>query len=64
MPRLVKKTSKKRGLPPGTLIHVGEKKTEKVSISIIDYSLEKFDEIEVENVEDCFQYKNKPLFPY
>ncbi len=29
-PRFVKKISQKIGLPPGTLIHVGEKKTEKI----------------------------------
>ena len=26
MPRFIKKTSKKAGLPPGTLVHVGERK--------------------------------------
>ena len=60
MPRLIKRSSKSRGLPPGSLVHVGEKKTEKVKISVIDYSIGKFEEKEVKNVEDCFSFKRKP----
>jgi magnesium transporter len=60
MVRLIKKSSKTRGLPPGSIVHVGEKKTEKVKISIIDYAIGKFDEKEVKKVEDCFQFKRKP----
>ena len=60
MPRLIKKTSKSRGLPPGSLVHVGEKKTEKVRISLIDYIVGKFEEKEVKNVEECFSFKRKP----
>ena len=30
MTRLIKKSSKARGMAPGSLIHIGEKKTEKV----------------------------------
>ncbi len=60
MSRFIKKSSKSRGLPPGSLIHIGEKKTEKVRISIIDYNEEKFQEKEAENVEECFPFKEKP----
>jgi len=60
MPRLIKRSLKKRGLPPGSLVHVGEKKTEKVRISIIDYSTGRFEEKEVRNVEECFPFKRKP----
>ncbi len=60
MPRFVKRSSKSRGLPPGSLVHVGEKKTEKVRISVIDYSIGKFEEKEVKNVEECFSFKPKP----
>ena len=37
MPKLVKKRSKKTGLPPGSLIHIGEKKTENVGMTLINY---------------------------
>ena len=54
-----KKRTQKIGLPPGTLIHTGEKKAEIVKISIIDYNEKVFQEKELESVEDCFQYKDK-----
>jgi magnesium transporter len=60
MSRLIKKTSKKRGLPPGTLVHIGEKKTEKAKITIIDYDESQFQEKEAKKVEDCFPFKEKP----
>ena len=60
MPRLIKRSIKSRGLPPGSLVHVGEKKTEKVRISLIDYSVGKFEEKEIKNVEECFSFKRKP----
>jgi magnesium transporter len=46
--------SAKIGLPPGTLVHVGEKKAEKVRISIIDYDERQFEEKEAKTVEECF----------
>jgi len=60
MPRLIKKRSKERGLPPGALVHIGEKKTEKVRITVIDYNVSKFEEKEVGKVEECFAFKRKP----
>jgi magnesium transporter len=57
--RLIKKSSKSVGLPPGSLIHIGEKKTEKTKISVIDYGIGKYAEKEVENIEDCFPYIKK-----
>ena len=60
MARFVKKSSKMKGLPPGELIHIGEKKTEKVKITVIDYSSDKFQEKEVKKAEDCFSFKRKP----
>lgn len=41
MRRRLKKMSAKVGLPPGTLVHVGEEKTGKVGVSIIEYSDER-----------------------
>jgi len=37
LPRLIKRLHRTRGLPPGALVHIGEKKTEKVRISVLDY---------------------------
>ncbi len=60
MGRIIKKRAGTRGLPPGSIIHVGDKKIEKVKISLIDYTIGKFDEKEVKKVENCFQFKSKP----
>lgn len=60
MPRFIKKTSKKMGLPPGALVHIGEKRLEETSISIIDYDQAQFQEKEVEKIEECFPFKDKP----
>src|SRR5262245_33078805 len=61
MSRLIKKRSKKIGLPPGTLIHIGEKKTEKVKIFLIEYDGDHTVEKEVERPEDCFPIKAEPV---
>ena len=60
MAKFIKRRSKKRGLPPGTLVHVGEKKTRKVKITVIDYDEKNCEEEEVKSVEECFPFKEKP----
>ena len=59
MRRFIKKTSHKIGLPPGTLVHVGTKKTEKARITVIDYDEGNFEEKELKHIKDCFPYKDK-----
>ena len=60
MSRLFKKVSKKVGLPPGALVHIGDEKTEKIRITIINYDKGQFQEQEVKTVEECFPVKDKP----
>ena len=60
MPRLIKRISKSASLSPGTLIHIGEERTEKVKISIIDYSEDSFKERQGVKVEECFPFKDTP----
>ena len=60
MRRLITKRSQKAGLPPGTLIHIGERKTEKPRIRIIDYNEEQVEEKEAKTIEECFPFKDKP----
>jgi magnesium transporter len=60
LPRFTKQRSKKTGLPPGTLIHIGEKSAEKVKITIIDYDETQFEEKEATKVEECFPFREKP----
>lgn len=60
MQRLTKRASNKAGLPPGTLVHIGEKKTEKAKITLIDYNETQFQEKEVKTIEECFPFKDMP----
>jgi magnesium transporter len=60
MTRFLKRVSKKPGLSPGSLIHVGEKKMEKVRIRVIDYNEGDLDEREMRTIEESFSYLEKP----
>lgn len=44
------------GLPPGTLVHVGEKTLDKVKIMLIDYTHEKFEEKQITTIEESLPY--------
>lgn len=53
----INRRSKKAGLPPGTLIHVGERKTEMVRITVIDYDEGYFQEREAKRLRNAFLLK-------
>lgn len=55
----VNRVSKKSGLSPGALVHVGEKKEERARISVIDYNEGEVEERQLERVEDSFAYRDK-----
>jgi magnesium transporter len=60
MKKLFYKSSRKAGLSPGSLIHIGEERTEKPKITLIDYDNDNYQERVVENVEECFPFKDYP----
>jgi len=60
MLKLIKQRSKKAGLPPGTLIHIGERKAEEVRIRVVDYDETHCQEVETKVLEECFSFKAKP----
>jgi len=60
MRKLIRSRSKKRGLPPGTPVYIGEKKADAVRIAVMDYDSKEFLEKHLEKVEDCFPFKDKP----
>jgi magnesium transporter len=60
MPRLIKRSRKKVGLSPGTLIHVGDQKIENVKISLINYDQGQLLEKELTSIEDAFPHKDTP----
>jgi magnesium transporter len=59
MSKFTKKSSKAVGLPPGTLVHVGEERVGKVKITIFDYDEKSYEEKEVKTIEEAFPYKDK-----
>ena len=52
------KRSMKSGLPAGSLIHIGEKKVEKIKIKLIDFGKGEYIEQEIEEVSQCFPFKD------
>jgi magnesium transporter len=60
MAKVIKKRSKKAGLPPGTLVHIGEKRAGESKMTLIDYDEANFQETEVKTVEECFSFRDKP----
>jgi len=59
-PRLFRSPIDKGGTPPGTLVHVGERKTETVRITYMDYDEQKMGEKQVAAIEECFPFKATP----
>ena len=58
--KVVKKRIRKVGLPPGTPVYVGEKKLEKIKISVMDYDETQILEKEIRSVEEALPLKDKP----
>ena len=48
----------KVGLPPGSLVYIGEKRTQEVTISEINFSLENYEEKQLNNFSDCTLWDN------
>lgn len=51
-----KRYSQKVGLPPGTLVYIGEERTEPVRITVVDYDETHLHEEEVQTVEACLPF--------
>ena len=60
MRKSLRRKSKKAGLPPGTLIHIGEEKTTEVRITVIDYDESTLKEKEVVKIDECYAFKEQP----
>ncbi len=62
MAKFIKRISSKTGQAPGTLTHIGDRKTEKtqITMTIMNYDESDFKEIEISDIEECASYKDKP----
>jgi magnesium transporter len=60
MPRLPHKRSRKSGLPPGTPVHIGERKAGAPRVSLMYYDGEQLVEEEVTDVSACRTWLSQP----
>ena len=60
MPELIKKRSKKLGLPPGSLVPVTDQQAKSAKVTVIDYDASSLQEKTVEDITECFPYKDTP----
>jgi magnesium transporter len=58
--KFFKKASKKAGMSPGVLVHVGEQKIETARISMMSYDPARLEEKELKYIEDSFAYRDTP----
>ena len=59
-PKISKKSSSKVGLPPGSIIYVGEQKIEKVKITLTEYDEKNVEICEINSVEEIDPYTDTP----
>ena len=57
---LLHKTSKKAGLPPGTPVYIGQKRTEKVKITVVDFDKDNISSSQVDEIDACIPLKESP----
>ncbi|MBI5612206.1 MAG: magnesium/cobalt transporter CorA [Gammaproteobacteria bacterium] len=54
-----KKRSHKAGLPPGSLVHIGEQKVETARITAVNYDDQRVEERILQDAEECLAYKDR-----
>jgi magnesium transporter len=59
-PKRKKKTSSKIGLPPGSIVYLGEKKVEKVTIKLTEYDENNSETYEIKSVEEIDPFTDTP----
>ncbi|MDZ7655762.1 MAG: magnesium/cobalt transporter CorA [Sulfurimicrobium sp.] len=57
---MLKKRSKKAGMPPGTLMHIGEQRTEVMKAVVLDYDEHNCDETVLASYDQCLALRGKP----
>ena len=59
-PKRKKKTSSKIGLPPGSIVYLGEKKVDKVTIKVTEYDEAGAETYEIKSVEEIDPFTDTP----
>ena len=60
MSRLAPKRSRKAGLPPGTPVHLGERKSETTRLTLLHYDEQRAVEQEVKTAQECLALRDGP----
>lgn len=60
MVKLNKGRGAKSGLPPGTLVHIGKKREEEVTLRLVDYTAEEMEDVWLATVEQVLPYRERP----
>src|SRR3990172_6900002 len=60
MSRLAPKRSRKAGLPPGTPVHLGERKSETTRLTLLHYNEQRAVELEINTVEESNALRDTP----
>lgn len=60
MSRLAPKRSRKAGLPPGTPVHLGERKSETTRLTLLHYNEQRAVEQEMKTAQECLAMRDSP----
>ena len=60
MRKMVGDSSATAGLPPGSLVHVGERKSPQPEITIADYDAQHYTERVAESIDECRPFRDTP----
>lgn len=60
MSRLAPKRSRKAGLPPGTPVHLGERKSETTRLTLLHYNEQRAVEQEMKTAQECLALRDTP----
>ena len=59
MRRRTKSRSQKAGLPPGSLVHIGEKLSETTKVTLLDYDGDHYLEKNIDNIEELRAFRDR-----
>ncbi|MFT5368289.1 MAG: magnesium transporter [Candidatus Latescibacterota bacterium] len=58
--KFIPRRGQKRGLPPGTLVHIGADRDETTRITLVDYDETKVQVLAIEDLATCLPFKELP----
>lgn len=64
MTRYIKKNRKRVGEAPGSLIHVGDYKSQDIQLTLIEYNKDFYERKELKKIEECFKRREEPTIKW